>query len=121
MKPFNLEAALRGEPVWHIAQHSPITDISRLKNKVVYQIKATGDSVFSCLLDGTHSTESGLPVLAMAPKTRTLYANLWDSPSFHYTTYESRLAAMESSRVSPNSHKAYKKLNPEPIAITVEE
>lgn len=127
MKPFDLEAALKGAPVV-TKRGQKVINIAYLPLAVFYgRVVAvldgiSGNNVLS--YDESGHVGSGLYDLFMETKTRTYYVNLWDSPSFHYTKYDSLEAAKQDTRgLAPDrrSSQKHKKLNPEPIEITVEE
>ncbi len=123
-KPFDLEAALRGEAVYHVGRGVHVENVTRVGNRVAFTIPNDGDSIYNCLLNGNNTNWPKDLVLTMKPKTRTIYVNIWDSPSFHYTKYPTLEAAKQDMRgVSANSksHLRHKKLNPEPFVIEVEE
>ncbi len=121
MKVFDLVAALRGEPVWHTNRKLHVENLTQVGNRVAYTIPEDGDTVYNCLLNGngTGSFENQA-MLVMKPKTHTVYANLWNSPSFHYTTHPTEQDARDAKGTT-YSGRNYAKLNPEPIAITIED
>jgi hypothetical protein len=124
MKPFNLEAALRGEPVWHVNRKLHVENLTQVGVRVAYTIPEDGDMVYSCLLNGNGTgCFENEAMLAMKPKTHTFYINIWNSPSKHYTLHNTLEAAQRDVGLSSQSKSFYrhKKLNLEPIAITIEE
>lgn len=125
MKSFDLEAALRGEPV--VDNHGKDVLVTKLaipdKSAFLVAQYTNGDIVSSFQKNGV-STWMVNTWLMMKTTQRTYYINLWDSPSFHYTKYDSLEAAKQDTRGLAHNNKSqrvHRKLNPEPIEITVEE
>lgn len=127
MKPFNLAAALAGALVVNrdgypriISKMSLITP----RGGVICSQNSDGLAVSFNRYDGSCI---GLPPendLFLATKTRTVYVNLWDSPSPHYTKYDTLDAAQRDAlglHAASSGHRLFKTLIPNPIAITVEE
>lgn len=124
-KPFDLEAALRGEPVWHVSRKLHVENLTQVGTRVAYTIPEDGDTVYNCLLNGngTGSFENQA-MLVMKPKTRTVYVNIWESPSNHYTLHQTLELAQKDTKglsIYSGSSKIHKRLNSEPIAITIED
>lgn len=122
-KPFNLEAALRGEPVFHVIRRRFVDNLAKVGNRVAFTIPGDGDAVYQVTFDGTstHEYDAGIPILIMKARTKTVYANIWDSPSFHYTLYDSRDKALSATGLAAHSLRTYQKLNSEPIELEVPE
>jgi len=117
-KPFAIESALRGEPVWHTARKLYVKNLVRVGNRVAFQLEPDEEAIYYTDLEGKYVT-NGVPVLEMKSKEITYFINLWDSPSFHYTKHPTEEAA-RSSVGQTYSGRRYKKLNSEPIAVTIE-
>lgn len=127
MKPFDLQAALAGAPVVTktgikvlAIAHLPQASLSFMRVYAVLE-GLHGNNVQS--YDESGHVGSGHFDLFMAPKRKTLYINIWKSPSFHYSTYETLEAAKTavSTRSANKTPSHYERLNPEPIEIIVEE
>lgn len=122
MKPFAIENALQGDPVYHRLRKLHVENIVVVGNRVAFTIPDDGDTIYSCLLNGNNPSSPDEPILFMAHKNQTIYVNLWNSPSSHYTTYSTLEAAMRDTRgvvsASKSTHR-HNKINPDPIAITV--
>lgn len=119
LSPFNLEAALRGEPVWHVDRKLYIDNVTRVGNRVAFTIAEDGDTIYSATSDGRKTGDYDNVVLAMRRKSTTVYINIWDSPSFHYTKYGTEEAARTASGCT-YSGRRHRKLNADPIKIEYE-
>lgn len=122
VRVFNLKEALSGKPVWHIGQDCWAENVTLVGDRVAFILSKFPMQVFHCDMDGKSNT--GLTTLAMEIPTKTLYVNIWDSPSFHYTRYKTLEEAQQDTRGLSHESKSslrHKKLNPEPIKITIEE
>jgi hypothetical protein len=129
MKQFDLEKALAGAKLLCIGHPSvEILSIVHLKhsNKLAVELRSThGITINFYQPNGQFfsTTESSYD-LVMAPVKKTRYYNLWGSPSFHYTVYDTKEDAIQDFRgLTPNSKgsRTWPKLNTEPLEITTEE
>jgi hypothetical protein len=119
MKPFELEAALAGKKV--VRGDGVEVKVTRLAlttpmgSSLISQTEGSGRGLMFHNIDGT-ATLSYDYGLFMAGEDQTVYINLWDSPSFHYTKHNS-LAEAKKATGATYTGRRYKKLNAEPIVI----
>lgn len=117
MKPFNLEEALAGKPVIHSRTETPIHNLTRIGDVLAFQVIGYGQSIFTSDLSGRNVYDHQ-ELLGMASQEKTVYVNLWQSPSFHYTVYSS-LEEAKASKGASYTGCTYSKLNKEPIALVI--
>lgn len=125
MKPFVLADALAGKPVVNkIGDAVSVTKLAAVTNcgmalisqdpegKILAYHRADGTAEYGSLGGGFN--------LFMKSTEKTIFINLWDSPSFHYTMHQS---AGEATAASGQTYtgRRFKKLNSVPIAIVIEE
>jgi hypothetical protein len=122
MNPFDLVAALRGEPVYHVQRNLFVENVTKVGNRVAFTIPDDGDTIYTCSVEGKRYDTEGT-VLMMHTKTKPLFINLWNSPSNHYTQYDTLIAALvDKSGLADDSKstRRHERLNKEPIEIMVE-
>ena len=119
MKKFDLTAAINGSPVvtrdgrevTQIRRMDAVSDgysvIGGWKNKYLYRIRQV-----------SFSYDSPTDIF-MAPTRKTIFVNIYYSPSFHYSKHDSEQEAINTTRSTPGH--VYKKLNNLPIPLVIEE
>lgn len=123
MKAFDLQKALAGAPV--------VTKRGIRVLRVAHLPEAVGYTRVIAVLEGVSGNNvqayneeghvgSGTFDLFMAPVEKTLWFNLYDSPSFHYTKHDSEQEANQAQGTTYTG-KRFNKINSAPIPVVVEE